>query len=667
MLDAVAHGLISLLTWEALAAVFLGMLVGYAVGILPGLGGPTTLAIMLPFTFGLEPVPAFALLLGMAATTGTASDLTSILFGVPGESTSAATVVDGHPMARKGEAGRALGAALMSSLVGAVVGALVLALSIPIIRPVILSFGSPEFFMLTVVGLAFVAALSGASIAKGLIAAGLGLLAATVGLDSFTGEQRYTFGLLELWDGLRLVPVAIGLFAIPELIDLATSRQAISEVRQAGFSGVLQGFKDTVRLTSLTIRCSIIGTLAGAMPGLGNSVGQWLAYGHAVQSSKNPERFGSGAVEGVIGPGAANNAGLAGALIPTLAFGVPGSVTTAILLGAFLIHGIAPGPEMLTTHLSLTMSFVWIIILTNIAAVGIALLFLPQLVRITEVRTGLLVGPLIALIFVGSFAERNLTIDILIMIAFGLIGVAMVRFSFPRPALVLGLVLGGLAEDYLFLSLQLYELAWLGRPLVVVLIGTALIVVGHSVIRRRRYSQTRRREQEYRADDESDSLEQLSRTHIAPVENVVATLVLLTLVTVGLAATLDWPTASAVFPRSVGLVVLVLLILLAISQARDVLVQDAGAGPRAAIVGDRRFLRPLGWVLGVYAGVLVAGFVVATAAGAFLYSKWAAGEGWRISTAILVGILLFYAAAVTWLGFRLPAGYLGEWLLQASQ
>src|SRR6266480_7775734 len=216
--------------------MLIGIAIGFAVGILPGLGGPTTLALMLPFIFKMTPVEAFAFLLGMAAVTNTTGDITSILFGIPGEPTTASTIVDGHPMAKKGEAGRALGAAIMSSLFGAVFGALVLALAIPIVRPLVLTFGSPEFFMLALLGITFVASLSGEDILKGMVSGGIGLMLATIGLDPISGIQRYTFNQLFLWDGIGLVPITIGFYAIPETIELAVLGTSIAtqEVKELG-------------------------------------------------------------------------------------------------------------------------------------------------------------------------------------------------------------------------------------------------------------------------------------------------------------------------------------------------------------------------------------------------------------------------------------------------
>jgi putative tricarboxylic transport membrane protein len=493
VLEAFVNGLFSVFTWPTFGFMLIGIAVGFAVGILPGLGGAVTLALMLPFTFDMQPVQAFAFLLGMLSVTATTGDITSILFGVPGEVISAALVVDGHPMAKMGQAGRALGAALMSSLVGALLGAFALAALIPIVRPLVLAFGSPEFFMLTILGITFVAALSSGQVLKGLISGGIGLMLATIGLDPQSGVQRYTFNQLHFWDGVGLVPVAVGLFAIPEIVDLAMKGTSIAEERVGKIGGVLEGVKDTFRHWSLTLRCSLVGTFAGIIPGLGGSVAQWLAYAHAVQTSPNKERFGKGAIEGVLGPGAANNSKEGGNLIPTVAFGVPASVSMAILLGAFLIQGLVPGPSMLAPGpdpnrgLQLTMSFVWMIAVSNIITVGICFLFLEQIARITFIRGSLLIPSIILLVYIGAFAEKNALLDLTTMLFFGLVGLVMTHLNWPRPPLVLGLVLGRLAENYLFLSHARYGLDFMlpsfsaSWPFISVLRPFVLVLVALSV------------------------------------------------------------------------------------------------------------------------------------------------------------------------------------------
>jgi putative tricarboxylic transport membrane protein len=475
MAEAFLAGLTAVFTYPTFPLLLIGIVAGFVVGILPGVGGVTTLALMLPFTFDMKPVEAFAFLLGMLSVTSTTGDITSILFGIPGESISAATIVDGHPMAKNGEAGRALGAALMSSLVGAIIGAGVLAISIPIITPIVLAFKSPEFFALALVGVTFVAALSGTNKLKGIVVAGLGLLLSVVGLDSQTGEPRYTLGMVEFWEGLSLVPVTVGLFAIPEVVDLWIKGTSIAEKRIDKIGGVMQGVKDTFVYLGITVRCSLIGTIIGIIPGLGTGVSQWVAYGHAVQSAADKSRFGHGDVRGVLGPGAANNSGIGGSLIPTLGFGIPGSVSTAILLGAFLIQGIVPGPSMLTENLDLTFSFVWMIVISNVITVVLSFMFLNQLVKITYVKGALLLPAILLLVFLGSYADSNSMLDMFMTIIFGLLGLTMVYLGWPRPPLILGLVLGTLIERNFLISYELHGLGLFLKPIVV---GTFILGFG---------------------------------------------------------------------------------------------------------------------------------------------------------------------------------------------
>src|SRR3954454_9299674 len=489
MLTALISGLVQCFNWSTFSLMMIGIGIGFVVGILPGLGGPTAMALMLPFVFKMSAVEAFAFLLGMTAVTATTGDITSVLFGVPGEPTTASTIVDGHAMARNGEAGRALGAVLMSSLVGAIFGAVAIAVAIPIVRPLVLSFGSPEFFMLALLGISFVAGLSGEAVLKGVISGALGLMLATIGLDPISGIQRYTFGQLFLWDGIGLVPITIGFYAIPETIELAVLGTSIATQKVQKLGGVMEGVKDTFRHFWVVIRCSALGTITAIIPGMGAATTQWLAYAHAVQSSPNKERFGKGDVRGVLGPGAANNSTLGGSLITTIAFGVPASVIMAILLGAFIIQGIVPGPDMLIPEpkgkLDLTFSFVWVIIISNIITVAICFLFLKPLARITQVRGGIIIPIILVLIYLGAFAEKNAFEDMIIVLFFGWLGWVMEKMEWPRPPVLLGLVLGPLAENRLFLSSDNYGSAWMGRPGVLIIMAITLAGILYPMIKKR--------------------------------------------------------------------------------------------------------------------------------------------------------------------------------------
>jgi TctA family transporter len=493
MFDAFIQGLLAIFVLKPFLLMLLGCFIGFWVGILPGIGGGTTLALLMPFIYTMTPQEAFPFLLGMHSVVQTTGDITSILFGVPGEATTVAIILDGHAMAKKGQAGRALGAALSSALVGALIGAGFLALAIPIVRPLVLSLGSPEMFMVIILGLTCISTLSSRGergLLLGLICGSFGFLLSLVGQDLQAGTLRYTFGQLYLWEGLPLVPLVVGLFAIPEIIDTAVSGTSIAEGLPAGNlrAGVWQGVADTFRNFFLTARCSLIGTFIGIMPGLGGSVAQWIAYAHGVQSARTPEElagFGKGDVRGVIAPAAANSKE-GGSLITTVGFGMPGSTSTAILLGGFFMLGIVPGPDMLTKHLPLTFSLVWTIVLANLIVVSVSFLFIDKIAQLTTVRGNLLIPFILLLTFIGGYTANNQMADLVVAFLSGVLGYLMVRFGFPRPPLILGFILGKLAETYFYSSFKLYGFAFLLRPKVLIILVLAVVVALWPLVQKKR-------------------------------------------------------------------------------------------------------------------------------------------------------------------------------------
>lgn len=471
----------TVLSWPTFGFLLIGMGLGFMVGILPGLGGSTALALMLPFTFGMEPVAAFAFLLGMGAVTATTGDLTSILFGIPGEPSSAATVFDGYPMTKRGEPGRAVGIALFSSLMGALIGAFFLAFAVQIARPVVLKFGPPEFFMVAVVALSFVATLSGKAIGKGLIMACIGFLVASIGQDPGTGRMRLTFSIPYLVDGVSVVPVVVGLFAVPAVLAMMSSLQTPEEARSApSVQGWTVGARDALSRWWLIVRCSAIGIFCGMLPGVGGSSSQFIAYAHAKQTSKAPHEFGTGSIDGLVAAGSVNNAKEGGDLVPTVGFGVPGSGQMAILLSAFLITGLTPGPAMLTDHLDVTFSMVWTLVVANVIGVILCLIFLKQICGITRIPVRRLVPFLLVFIAIGAFTATNSWNDVMAMLLFGFIAVFAGRWGWPLPPLLLGLVLGPMIESNYFLSYELNDkgFGWLSRPIVLILMGILLLSLG---------------------------------------------------------------------------------------------------------------------------------------------------------------------------------------------
>ena len=479
MFESFIEGFLLVFQWPALGFLVLGVLLGIWLGAVPGLGGILGLVILLPFTFGMEPVSAIALLLGMYAVTTSSDTIASVMLGIPGTAASQATILDGYPLAQQGKAARAFGAAFTVSAFGGVFGGLALAVSLPLVLPVILAFGSPELFMLGVLGLSMVGSLSGGSVLKGLTVALLGLLMATIGYSE-TGVPRYWFGSDYLIDGLPMIPVVLGFFAIPELMELAIKNVSISRIPkgQADDGGILDGVKDAFRHWGLTLRCSFIGTYIGILPGLGASIVDWIAYGHAVQSAKDKTMFGKGDIRGVIAPESANNASKGGALIPTVAFGIPGSLGTAILMGALVIQDIKPGPEMLGSNLHITYSMVWTIIVANVLVAILLMFWSKQVAKIAFIRGHLIVPGVILFVFMGAWLGGASIGDWVTCLFMGIIGFIMKRGGWPRPPLVLALILGPILENAFQISLRTHQgYGWLEGPIVLIIMAMVILTL----------------------------------------------------------------------------------------------------------------------------------------------------------------------------------------------
>src|SRR4051794_32408900 len=478
MAAAAGKAFVTLMEPHRLMYLMAGCMMGLVLGIVPGIGGLAGTAMLLPFTFGMDPYSAFALLLGLGATTATGDPIPAILFGVPGGAASAATVLDGFPMAKRGEAGRALSAAYMSSMMGGIFGAMLLAVSIPILRPVMLYLGSPELLAFSVLGISMVAVLSGSAPLRGVAAGCLGIMIAMIGSDPQTGTLRWTMDSLYLWDGLPLTPILLGLFALPELCDLLIARTTISKEidKDNIYKGQWQGVVDCFDNWWLIVRCSWIGGGIGSIPGISASVVDWLAYGHALKTEKGAaQTFGKGDVRGVIASESSNNAKEGGALVPTVAFSVPGSATMAILHGAFLIHGLVPGPDMLTKNLDITYAMVWSVALANILGAGMCYAFSPQFARLSILRFSLILPAVLGIVYIGAFEATRQWGDLYSLLIFGLLGWIMKQFKWPRPPLILGVVLGDTIERYLFISVERYGISWFARPIVAILFIIAII------------------------------------------------------------------------------------------------------------------------------------------------------------------------------------------------
>jgi len=474
-----------------LGMLALGSGVGLVVGILPGMGGIVAAAILLPFMLKLEPAAALAMVTGALAVVHTSDTLTSVLIGAPGSAAAVPTMMEGHPMARRGEAARALAAAYVSSLVGGLIGALGLTLSIPIARPLVLSFGSPELFMLTVLGVSFAGSLLGREPLKGLSAGLLGLLLGTVGPAPAAAEVRFAFGQVYLMDGVHLALVALGIFGLAEVVSLLARGGAVAQRTDLG-RGWWEGVLDVWRHRWLVVRGALIGMWAGVLPAIGATAGTLMAYGHAVATSRDRSRFGKGDIRGIIAPEAANNAVEAGDLVPTLLFGVPGGAPSAMILGALLAYGILPGPRIVTQHLDLIYTVVWSFALANVLGAGAMFAASPLLARLTYVPFARIAPPVVLAMVLAAFQETQHFGDLVALVALGVVGYALKISGWPRGPLLIGFVLSDPLERYYFLTVHLYPRPedWLLRPGVVVI---GLLVVAPFLWNGVRWLQNRRR------------------------------------------------------------------------------------------------------------------------------------------------------------------------------
>lgn len=466
-----------------------GVVMGLSIGVFPGLGGIAGLSLLLPFMFGMDPTLGLALMIGMVAVVPTSDTFASVLMGIPGSSASQATVLDGFPMAKNGQAARALSAAFASSLFGGLVGAMFLTVFILVARPIVLLFKSPELLMVSVFGLSMVGILAGRVALKGVVAAGLGLLVGTIGEGPFNGELRMSsYDFPYLTDGLKLVIVGLGIFALPEVVALLRRDKAIADKSNLG-SGWLAGVGDWWKNKWLSARCSIIGVVVGVIPGLGGSVVDWIAYGHTVQSAKDKSQFGSGDVRGVIGPESSNNAKEGGGLVPTLLFGIPGSGSMAIFIGALALlgTGIDVGPSMLENNLDFTYSIVWLLALANVFGTIICICLASPISRLTHIRFALLAPFIFMVISFAAFQSGQNLMDLVALFAIGLLGILMRRFDWSRPAFLIGFVLSSPVEKYTNNATQIAGvkfrqgveagLSYVASPIVVVLLIITLLSV----------------------------------------------------------------------------------------------------------------------------------------------------------------------------------------------
>ena len=477
--SAFVEGFATVFTWPIFPVMMIAIVAGMIVGLIPGLRGLIAHILLIPFALQMEPLNAYVMLLGVYAVTTQTDSIPAVLLGVPGTAAALATSLDGYPMAQRGEAGRALCASYYASSLGTFVATGIFILFLPGLRALVLNFSSPEFFTLVLLGLVMASSLSGKSPARGLLMGGLGLMVSMIGQAPGTGDTRFAGDILYLWEGMPLIPIVLGMFAIPEVIDLAI-RNATIAASDAGkkISGIVVGFVDCIQNWWLIVKCSVIGVVTGFIPGLGGAVAEWMSYAAAVASDKDPDSFGKGNVRGVIAPETGTASHKPGAIIPTVAFGIPGNNAMAILLVVFVIIGLRPGPEMLGSQLDLTFTMVSVVIVGNIVAALLALILQRWLVMLCFIRANLLVPFILAAMLVGASFARLSFGDILIFVIAGTLGYVFKHADWPRVPLVMGLIMGRIAEPYLFTTVDRYGYEWLyTRPIVMVLLGFIVLAL----------------------------------------------------------------------------------------------------------------------------------------------------------------------------------------------
>jgi putative tricarboxylic transport membrane protein len=648
MLELIATTLNDLLFGWTLFYLLLGVFLGLVIGVLPSLGTTAGMALLIPFVYGMEMKHGIAVMTGLLAVVPTGDTVMSVLIGIPGGGSSQATVLDGFPMAKKGEAGRALSAAYASSLVGGVFGAIVLTGAILIARPLVLAFGTGELLLLTILGITMVSVLSGASLLKGLIACGVGMMLASIGSSPATGQFRMIIGnWYYLGDGLPLAAVALAVFAVPEVVDLLRRGQAISD-RPLIAGGWLRGLLDTWQNRWLVFRCSVLGTIIGALP-IGGA--DWFAYGHAVQTCKPRENFGKGDVRGVIAPEAANNANTGGALVPTLIFGIPGSSSTAVFLGGLILLGVKPGPSMVDTYLGLTYTVIWSLALANIVGAGICFMISGAMAKVTAIRFVYMAPFLLAVIFFGAFQSSRQWGDLVTLFLVGFFAVYMKRFGFPRPAFVIGFVLQEHIEILLYQVVQIYTLEDLAaRPLIWVLLALNVVSLVFGL-----------RNRPVIAVEGTSLL--TSRSQVLPQVIFSGLVMLMAVYCIVDASRLSM--LSKVFPITVSAITFICLAL-----GLNILLRNPSGNPFAfdSEIGWRErnegyqtsLLHYVYWIAGLMLGIYLVGFVLALALFFVVFLRTQSDARWWAIGSMTASMLAVLSAFSYFLVLEFPSGLLQQ-------
>ena len=634
-----------------------GVVVGIIIGVIPGLGGTGAVAVLLPFVFILEPNQAIAMIIGAVAVVHTSDVITSVVLGIPGSAAASVFLLDGHEMAKKGQGGRALSASFIASMIGGIIGIIALTVIVPIARPVVTAFGSPEIFVLIVMGIFLTAMLSKGNVVKGLLISTFGLVLGMVGVSPISAEYRFTFGSEYLTDGVGLVAAALGIFGLAEIIDLTAQKTKVAKGGMDLGGGWSQGVKDITKHWADVLRGSAVGVGVGFLPGVGATAGSWLAYGQAQAfASRKPgeNSFGKGDPRGVIAPSAASNGIESGSLIPTLLFGVPGAAPFALLLGVLLIFGIQPGPGLITNELDLVYFIVWAFAIASVLGAAIAFVAAKPLARLSYVAFPILAAALIPLLFFSGFQEPlNLNVFYM-MLLLGVVGWICKMTNIPRAPFLIAYVLAEPFERYYFLTVNVFSPAeWMTRPFVMVVI---LILAGAVIIPfvRKFFRKTEEGVEEVQVSEKSD----------LPVPmklDIAVSLIMLAFFAATIVISFQFSNSGRLFPLAVGILGVILGIL---SIFRDVRVgKDVKLTPgekenwraRITIV-----LASIAWIVGYIWLIFLFGMLIGTVVFSIIFLLVVARMRiipaiiYTICIGVAIWVLAEYAQLVLPVGYLLP-------------
>ncbi|MCH6161613.1 tripartite tricarboxylate transporter permease [Streptomyces marispadix] len=669
MLEAAFSALGNLFALSNLIFLLLGVASGLVIGMIPGLGGTGAVAMLLPFVFALDPTQALALIIGAVAVVHTSDTIASVLLGIPGSASASVLMLDGHQMAKQGQGARALSVAFLSSMIGGLLGALGLTLSIPVARPLVLSFGAPELFMLTLLGVSLTAVLSRGNMLKGLLAGAFGLLLGGIGAAPAAADYRFTFGSLFLSEGLDLVAVALGIFGIAEIVTLVGSRSSVATGSGLG-SGWRTGLRDVMHHWRHVLRGALVGMWAGVLPGLGATAGTWMAYGQArATTRKEPKKtFGKGDPRGIIAPESANNSVEAGDLIPTLLFGIPGGAPAALLLGALLAFNIEPGPRIITKDLDIVYTIIWSFALASILGAAACFLLSKPLAKLSFLRFPVLAGGLVVVLFTAGFQESEQIALLQIMLLLGAVGWVMKACGIPRAPFLIGFVLSLPMERYYFLTANLYAFdQWIVRPWVLVLFGVLVVPTVFSLVKKVRARRARDRAAdgaegagaagpaELPDDDEGEGGPTPPR-----IWDVAVPAVFLAVFVAAFLISRGYSSQARLVPGLVTVVGAVMAAGALVSGIRAL----RGAGPREPSEREawaaewRAVLRSFGWLAGFVALTYVLGVLLAALVFLPLFLRRVAEMHWPAIALYTVGTTGVLAALAAFADIALPIGYL---------